>query len=128
MQISGFLVLIGAMIASRMIGERGYRALDAEQKVRLMDGFSGSRAYSMIPLFVLIAVYWFLNSQTNLNKGYLTMGYFGLLIAFVIARTIWSQRRLAQLNLPADCNRMFTLAQVVSFVGIAWFFFTMLYE
>ena len=128
MQMSGFVALLGAIVASRLISERGYRKLDAEQKVRLMDGFSTARAYSMIPLLLLIVGFWFLSSQTSIDKQYLTIGYFGLLIVYVIARVILNQRKIAQLVLPADYNRTFTMAQVVSFLGIAWFFFTMFYD
>lgn len=128
MQMSGFVALLGAIVASRLISERGYRKLDSEQKVRLMDGFSSARAYSMIPLLALIAAFWFLSSQTNVDKQHLAIGYFGLLIVYVIVRAILNQRKLAQLDLPADYNRTFTIAQIVSFLGIAWFFFTMFYE
>lgn len=127
MQMSGFVALMGAIVLSRIISEQGYRKLDAEQKVRLMDGFSTARAYSMLPLLLLIAGFWFLNSQTNIDKQYLTIGYFGLLIVYIIARVFLSQRKIAQLDLPRDFNRMFTIAQVVSFIGVAWFFFTMFY-
>ena len=122
------MALLGAIVLSRIISERGYRKLDAEQKIRLMDGFSTARAYSMIPLLLLIAVFWLLTTQTNIDKPYLTIGYFGLLAAYVIARVILNQRKLTQLNLPTDYHRMFTIAQVVSFLGVAWFFFTMFYD
>ena len=128
MQRSGYVALLGAIVLSRIISERGYRKLDAEQKIRLMDGFSTARAYSMIPLLLLIAVFWLLTTQTNIDKPYLTIGYFGLLAAYVIARVILNQRKLTQLNLPTDYHRMFTIAQVVSFLGVAWFFFTMFYD
>jgi hypothetical protein len=108
--------------------QRGYHKLDAEQKIRLMDGFSSARAYSMIPLLLLIAAYWVLDSQTNLDKQYLAIGYFGLLIVYVLARAALNQRKVAHLGLPKDYNRMFTVAQAVSLVGVAWFFFAMVYQ
>ncbi|MFN5321736.1 MAG: hypothetical protein ACK493_05505 [Planctomycetota bacterium] len=128
MQISGFIVLLTGIILSRIINERGYRKLNAEQKIRLMDGFSTTRAYSMIPLLLLIAAFWFLNSETNIDKQILTAGYFGLLLVYIIARVVLNQRKIAQLELPGEYTRMFTLAQVVSFIGVAWFFFAMFYR
>jgi hypothetical protein len=128
MQISGFIVLLTGIILSRTINERGYRKLNAEQKIRLMDGFSTTRAYSMIPLLLLIAAFWFLNSETNIDKQILTAGYFGLLLVYIIARVVLNQRKIAQLELPGEYTRMFTLAQVVSFIGVAWFFFAMFYR
>ncbi|MFN5707240.1 MAG: hypothetical protein ACK6DU_01260 [Planctomycetota bacterium] len=128
MQISGFIVLLTGIILSRIINERGYRKLNAEQKIRLMDGFSTTRAYSMIPLLLLIAAFWFLNSETNIDKQILTAGYFGLLLVYIIARVVLNQRKIAQLELPGEYTRLFTLAQVVSFIGVAWFFFAMFYR
>lgn len=128
MQISGFIVLLTGIILSRTINERGYRKLNAEQKIRLMDGFSTTRAYSMIPLLLLIAAFWFLNSETNIDKQILTAGYFGLLLVYIIARVVLNQRKIAQLELPGEYTRLFTLAQVVSFIGVAWFFFAMFYR
>lgn len=128
MQMSGVVVLLAAIVTSRIISERGYRKLDAEQKIRLMDGFSTARAYAMIPLLLLMAAFWFLITQTNVDKQYLMIGYFGLLIVYIISRVILNQRKIAQLDLPNDYLRTFTIAQVVSLLGIGWFFFTMFYD
>jgi len=68
MQMSGLIVLLVAIVVSRMLSERGYRTLDADAKLRLMDGFSKTRSYSMIPLLVLIGAYWCLMTQTSMNK------------------------------------------------------------
>jgi uncharacterized membrane protein YiaA len=127
MQISGFVALLVAMMISRIVSEKGYRRLDAEQKLRLMDGFSTTRAYSMIPLLLLIAAFWFLISQTQIDKRFLTVAYFALLLVYVVFRAILNQRKIKELDLPNDYNRMFTIAQVVSFLGIAWFFFAIFY-
>lgn len=123
MQMSGIVALLVAMVASRIINERGYRTLDPDLKLRLMDGFSKTRSYSMIPLLALIAAYWYLMTQTSVNKQFLNVGYFGLLTIYVVVRSILNQTKLVQLDMPADYRRMFTIAQVVSFLGVAWFFF-----
>jgi hypothetical protein len=126
MQISGVIALLVSLVASRIINERGYRKLTSEQKLRLMDGFSNARAYSMIPVFVLVVAYFLLVSQTNLDRQYLNLGYFALLIAYVVGRTILSQRKISQLDLPVEYSRSFTISQFLSILGIAWFFFVML--
>lgn len=128
MQVSGVIALLVGMVASRLLNERGYRQLSAEEKVRLLDGFSGVRAYSLIPLLVLVGVLWLLTSQTQIDKQYLLFGYFSLLVVYVIAQVIFNQRKLSQLDMPAGYRQLFTLSQVVSCLGIAWFFFTMLWR
>jgi len=124
MPVSGIIALLVAMIASRFLSERGYRTLSPEQKLRLMDGFSSTRMYSMGPLLVLIAAFWFLMTQTDVNRQVVTMTFFGLLIAYVITRTVMNQRKLHVLDMPAEYRRSFLIAQAVSLAGIAWFFYT----
>ena len=125
MEISGYIALIAAIIVSRIINERGYRVLSDEEKIRLMDGFSKTRAYSLIPLLVLIVGYYVLITKTALNKGVLSIGYFGLLIAFVAIRSVMNHKKMKTLDLPDSYRRMFTLSQVVSLVGLAWFFYAL---
>jgi hypothetical protein len=124
MEVSGFIALFVAVIVSRIINERGYRALNDEEKIRLMDGFSRARAYSMIPLLVLIGGYYLLMSKTDIDKSILSIGYFGLLIAFVVVRSVMNHKKLASMKLPEVYRRYFTISQIVSLVGVAWFFYT----
>ena len=123
MQGSSVFVLLAAVILSRVIRERGYRKLEPDAKIRLMDGFSSFRAYSMVPIVILIGGYWFLVTKANMNHRALTVGYFGLLFAYVAIYSIWVQAKLATLEMPADYRRMFLTSQILSFLGIAWFFF-----
>lgn len=128
MQISGFLVLLATLIVSRIVNERAYRQLSKDEKVRLMDGFSTTRAYAFIPLFILIAAFWLLVTYTTINLQYLTVGYFSLLICYVLIRTGMNQQKMRQLDLPKSYQRMFTISQMISLVGIAWFFYTIFYS
>ena len=125
MGMSGFVALLASVVASRIINERRMRQLAPDQKVRLLDGFSAARAYSLIPVLALVGLYWLLATRTHIDKQVLTIGYFSLLILFVIVRVVLSQRKLGQLDLPKGYRRTFSLAQVVSCLGVAWFFYVM---
>ncbi len=125
MQLSGFVVLLIAVVVGRLLNERAYRTLDSEEKLRLMDGFSKTRAYSMLPLLLLIGGYWYLMTQTPLDRLTLNVVYFVLLIIYVVARSVWNQMKLVQLEMPSNYQRKFTITQVVSLLGVAWFFFAM---
>ena len=124
MQFSGFIALLVAIVISRFINERGYRALEPDQKLRLMDGFSATRMYSMVPLLVLVAAFWFLVTKTDVNKQVVTIAYFGLLAIYVVVRTILNQKKLTTLEMPQQYRRSFMIAQAISLVGFAWFFYT----
>lgn len=117
--------MLASVVASRIISERGLRQLSAGQKVRLIDGFSATRAYSMIPVLALIGAYWLLSTRTRIDKQVLTIGYFSLLAVFVVVRVALNQRKLGQLDLPEAYRRTFSLAQVVSCLGVRWFFYAM---
>ena len=124
MQFSGFIALLVAIVISRFINERGYRTLEPDQKLRLMDGFSAIRMYSMVPLLVLVAAFWFLVTKTDVNKQMVTTAYFGLLAIYVVVRTILNQKKLTTLEMPQQYCRSFMIAQAISLVGFAWFFYT----
>lgn len=126
MQISGFIALLAAVIVSRFISERGYRGLNSNQKLRLMDGFSSTRMYSMIPLLALVAGFWYLMTKTDIDKQLVTTAYFGLLLVYVVVLAILNQRRLRTLEMPPEYRRIFMFAQAVTLVGVAWFFFTVI--
>jgi len=123
MEISGYIALFAALIASRIINERGYRVLSDEEKVRLLDGFSKSRAYSLIPLLGLIVGYWLLVTKTDMDREILSASYFSLLIGFIVGKSLLDQRKMALLNLPKAYRRCFTITQVASLIGFAWFFY-----
>jgi hypothetical protein len=127
MAISGYVALLAGIIVSRIINERGYRTLSADEKVRLMDGFSGQRAYSLIPLVILIAVYYFL-SRSAINQTVLAGCYFGLLAIYVVTLTILNHRKMKALAMPNTYRTYFAISQAASMLGIAWFFFTLLYQ
>lgn len=120
------IVLLAAIMISRIIHERGFRVLSDEEKVRLMDGFSKARSFSLIPLLVLIGGYYVLMTKADLDKGALSMGYLGLLIAFVVIRSIMNYQKMKTLDLPDSYRRMFTISQVVSLIGVAYFFYAIL--
>lgn len=126
MAVSGYIALMLAIVASRIINERGYRILSAEEKLRLMDGFSSARAYSLIPLVILICVFAFLLTQTALDKSIVTGGYFTVLVVYVVLRSVWSHRKMKSLLMPATYRRYFTISQLLALLGTAWFFFTIL--
>ena len=127
MEMSGFVAILAAVVISRYINETGYRKLEPDQKLRLMDGFSRTRAYSMIPLLALVGAFWFLMTRTKIDRNLISAAYFGLLITYIVARIILNQRKLTELDMPDHYKKTFTIAQVVSFCGVAWLFFTMFY-
>jgi hypothetical protein len=128
MQISGVVAILVAIVISRIVNERGYRQLTPEEKLRLMDGFSRSRAFSMLPALGIIGAYWLLLTKTAMSRHFLTVAYFGALVVYVVLHGVYNQRKMAQLDLPASYRKNYLLSQAISFAGIAWFFYTLMLE
>src|SRR5262245_26704093 len=55
--IIGLCLMFGAIVVSRVYGERALKTLTPEQKVRLLDGFSRFRVLNLIPIVVLFIGY-----------------------------------------------------------------------
>jgi TRAP-type uncharacterized transport system fused permease subunit len=124
MQASGIVALLVGIIASRMVNERGYQALTSDEKLRLMDGFSKTRKYSLIPLVVLIGLFYVFMSHTSINHGVLIPSVFTVLILYIIIMAVFNQRKLQSLEISPTYRRHFLLSQTLSVLGVAWFFFT----
>lgn len=123
MKISGIIVLLVTIVLSRILNERALRELSAEEKVRLIDGFASARAYSLIPLVVLVGVYWLLLTKTKLDPQLVSVLYFGLIFAWIMVRTYLNQRKLRELEMPANYRQRFLISQAISLGGFAWFCF-----
>lgn len=125
MQISGYIAFFAAVVVSRMVNEKGFRTLNDDEKLRLIHGFSKMRAYSLIPLVVLIGGYWLLMRQTGIDVRILTFSYFGMLVGYILLKAIWTHKKLASLDLPSNYRRYFNISQSLSLLGLAWFFYTL---
>ena len=126
MEVSGILVFLGSVVVSRLLNERGYRKLDKEQKLRLMDGFSSVRAYSILPIVVILLVYWLLVTKTELNRAVLSYGYFAVLLLHMVGRTVFDQQKMSRLEMPREYQRVYALSQGITFSGLTWFLFTLI--
>lgn len=125
MQMSGYIALFASLVLSRIINERAVQKLTPDEKVRLMDGFSRSRAYSLVPILIAMIAFWYLMTHTEIHRGLLAIGYFCGLFIFVLVHAILNQRKLERLSMPAEYRKLFTLSQIISVGGMAWFFYIM---
>jgi len=126
MKMSGYILWMLSIIISKIINERGYRTISNAEKVRLMDGFSTTRAYSLIPLVVLICIFYLLVEKSNLDRSTINIGYFTLLVVYIVVRTLTSQQKMKALEIPMTYRKYYTLSQVIAILGVTWFLFTFL--
>ncbi|MBP7585282.1 MAG: hypothetical protein KBA61_14675, partial [Spirochaetes bacterium] len=58
LQFIGILVLLGAVIISRFVSEKATRFLNDDQKTALMEGFAKYRLYFLLPIVLVIVLYY----------------------------------------------------------------------
>lgn len=109
--MAALAVFVLLTIASRSLQARALRALSPEEKVRLIDGFSGRAAQRYLPLLGLIGALWWLTTATDVPHERVMVGYLGAVVLYALVRGVLIQRRMAALDLPADYRRNFLAAQ-----------------
>ncbi len=119
--IAGMLVVLGSVVVARIIQERAFRKLEPEQKVRVMDAFSGLRMYSMLPLFVLLGVFLVTLRYARHLLVELQAAFFVLLLVHMVVMHVLIRRRLAAAKLPPVYARRLLLSRHVAQIGLLLF-------
>lgn len=115
-------VFLACIAISRMVAERALRTLSPEEKIRLVDGFSGMRAYSLLPAVLIVAAALTASQLFPGAPGWSTFIGLGLVAAYMVAVHSFIARKLARLQLPADYIRRFMFARHLGNAGVAVLF------
>jgi len=115
------VAMFGALIASRITRERSLRLLTSEQKVALVDSFSGSRVlYLVVALGVVVLYILALALRVPARAAYVYA-----LIAPWLGVLAWSHvavaRRLRRLQMPQAYIRTFHRARFMVYGGLGVF-------
>lgn len=118
-ELIGLVALFGAIIAGRVLSEKAMKQLNADQKVQLMDAFSGIRKYSLIPLVVILVGYLLMVNAKVLTGAWGHVIFLGGIVAYLLVSQIITYRRLRRLSLPEEYIRTFRFSQVIVLLGFA---------
>jgi hypothetical protein len=120
----GIMVFLGAMLINRVLGERALKRLNAEEKARLLDSFSGYRIYGTMVL-VILALFYFAVSKTSPQLRFtLARGFFGLLVLSSLVTSLLSYLKLKSLDLPQFYVNNFLVRSGLYFTGLMFLVFT----
>ena len=120
----GIMVFLGTTLINRVLGERALKRLNAEQKARLLDSFSGYRIYGTMVL-VILALFYFAAAKTSPQLRFtLARALFGLLVLSSIVTSLLSYLKLKSLEIPRDYMNNFLVRSCLSFVGLTFLVFT----
>lgn len=114
----GILVYACALVINRVLGERALKRLTAEEKVKLLDSFSGHRVYSTVAMFILILLFFIVAKASPDSYQILTWTFFGLLIVMSIGSTLFTYMKLKSSSTPQHYITNFLIRCVVYYVGL----------
>lgn len=115
-------VFLACIVISRILAERALRTLSPEEKVRLVDGFSGMRAYSLLPAVVIVVAALAVPQFFPGAPGWSPLLGLGLVAAYMVGVHFFIARKLARLRLPADYIQRFLFARHLGNAGVAVLF------
>ncbi len=114
----GMGAFFATLIASRRIKERAFAALTDEQKLALLDSFSGNQALRMIPMAVLVLLFLAISQRAPESSTLITgVFWLGCLVYGAVTVTL-NTLRLRRLDLPPAYTRSWLLGRALVFGGI----------
>ena len=121
----GIVLLMVAMLFSRIVSEKAIKKLNADQKALLMDQFSSQRIWSLA-MVILILVGYFLALKTRVLEPMTMMTiYIVVLGVFMTVQIKSSLSKLQRIEIDNGYIRSYKISTGIHTVGIAIFFVAM---
>jgi hypothetical protein len=116
------------MGCGRVLSERALGRLSAEEKVRLMDGFSSYRAVTWVPAVVLaVAVHALLLRWPAYAEEILLLEV-GAVLGILMAAHALTLRRLRRMALPDIYVKRLIAARLLTLTGTVLLFASIMYQ
>ena len=112
-----FLVVIVAVVASRMISSSATQKLNDEMKLKIFNGFSKRNNYLMVVILAVIFAFFISTKYLPEYNSILTLAYIGILAAYFIIKLFLNFRKLKEIGAPADYVRSIALSWAAFIIG-----------
>ncbi len=106
-----------AILISRVLAEKALRSLSSEEKVRLIDAFSGMRAFNLIPIVCIFGAYYYALHQTSISYNTINILYLVVLFLFLVVNFMTTQSKLKSLELPISYLKFFGLSRTIQYIA-----------
>ena len=113
------LVLIVAVITSRIVSERALKQLSNDEKGTLLDSFSGYRLYNTVVILGLVVAYFVATNYFPQSFSTLTLIFIILFFTVSATISILSYKKLRALNMPKGYIQSFLVSMVIQYAGVA---------
>lgn len=121
-------IFLGCVLISRIMGERALRQLSPDEKVRLLDAFSTLRAYSFVPLIVIVLAAIGLPKLFPNGPWWLSILVLSACGIYVVALHVFEVRKIGKLGLPQSYTHRHFSSRYISYVGIVILFCGLMYD
>jgi uncharacterized membrane protein len=123
-----FLILIVAIVASRIVSERALKQLSTEEKGTLLDSFSSYRLYNTVVILGLVVAY--IAATSYFPRSYSTLTLIFIILFFTISGTVsvLSYQKLKNLTMPSGYIRSFLISLAIQYAGVAAIFLPMVWQ
>ena len=115
--IVGVLVYFLTTALNRFLGERNYKSLSQEDKLKMTDAFSTHRSMATyIPIAIMLAVI----AAGYINPSTFVVGFpIGVILVLIVALSIQIAivRRLSELALPEEFVAKFQVQSILAQIG-----------
>lgn len=116
----GFIALLVCALAARIISEKAFKLLDGEQKVEVLDAFSGMRKWSLVPLIIIFLMFALGDCSADIASTVINISAFvGILVHLLIMHFL-VRKKINELSVPGDYKRKLMIARWVSYAGIGF--------
>ena len=120
--IAGLVLLLVGLFGSRYLAERAMKLLSSEEKLKLLDSFSGLRVFGALPLLLIFFSFFGIG---YLPQSLMWLAYFGAWCLVAVYFTVVHRlvfRRMTGLGINAGYQAAHRKARWLSYGGFAAFF------
>ena len=118
-----FFVLITSVVVSRVIQEKGYKQLSADEKVKLLDGFSGLRIWANIPMLGLALGFYLLYVLHVPDFWFWYFVLFALIFLYQFILVYWVYRKMTEMQISSGYIRFWGISRLIVYSGMILFIF-----
>ena len=114
----GIVVFIVCFAVSRLVAERALRTLTPDQKLALLEAFSGARAYYFIPIAAVTILYMVVVNLLPEHHDGIFCGFLSVGAVSLVGVYGFGYYKIKQLDLPRSYLLRFGLSRAISLLGL----------
>ncbi|MAX81417.1 MAG: hypothetical protein CL843_14750 [Crocinitomicaceae bacterium] len=115
------IALVGSMLFSRSINERGMKLLNDNEKGRLVDLFKDQRRYGMYAIVVIIGLYLVVVNFNLLPPLVYMSLYVVIIVGFIAFQGIQARKVLRKNDYPEEYIKAYTHSTIFRGMGVVLF-------